>query len=36
MRNAGYDLMKLVNEDILSDPQVYDIDKPTLILIFAE
>ena len=30
MRNAGYDLMKLVNEDILSDPQVYDIDKPDI------
>ena len=26
--HAGYDLMSLVNEDILAHPDMYDIDKP--------
>lgn len=30
MKNAGYDLMKLVNEDIISDPQAYGIDEPDI------
>lgn len=28
--HAGYDLMKLVNEDILENPQDYDIDTPDI------
>lgn len=28
MKSAGYDLMQLVNEDILSDPQAYGIEEP--------
>jgi len=28
--HAGYDLMQLVNEDILSHPQDYDIEKPDI------
>lgn len=27
---AGYDLMQLVNEDVLENPQAYDIDKPDI------
>jgi hypothetical protein len=30
MLNAGYDLQQLVNEDILSHPDDYDIDEPDI------
>ena len=30
MRSAGYDLMQLVNEDILKAPQAYGIDEPDI------
>lgn len=30
MRNAGYDLMRLVNEDILKAPEIYGIDEPDI------
>lgn len=30
MRSAGYDLMEMVNEDIMADPQEYDIEKPDI------
>lgn len=30
MRSAGYDLMQLVHEDILTDPDAYEIEEPDI------
>ena len=35
MKSAGYDLMELVNADILADPEDYNIEEPDINIDFA-